>query len=380
MTIQKTLPVRLLIAGLSLAATACQTTKVERVVEVSDDGKGATLQLSRDSKSLLAVDLASEAKTARQELKARKELSLQLMNSIAELSLLSGNPGQAALEARALLKRDLKNTDAMKTLIKVSLAQNRPEEAILMAENAIAVQPRDADLQCLKGLAEYLVGDSLAARQSWKKALEINPTHVSAHMNLGTLYYHNRNVQLAGAAFEKALALQPQNPDALIGKALVMSAQGQAEPAKQLLVQLLQRSPKSSLVLYNLAVLEKEKFQNFAAAMDYTERYLATAKGDRRSTEKFIAQREELKVLMAKRQGPMSDQQLRELAATRAQGAQQPGEDDTQTRRDAQLTTNTEAAEGNAAQQEARPDETMSKKGSIDVNTDDAQSLEDAIK
>jgi hypothetical protein len=77
----------------------------------------------------------------------------------------------------------------------------------------------------------------------------------------------------------------------------------------------------------------------------------------------------------------MSDQQLRELAATRAQGAQQPGqEDDAQTRRDAQLTANTEAPESNAAQQGAKAAEDAPKKGSIDVNTDDAQSLEDAIK
>lgn len=369
-------PLTLLLAGLSLsAATACQTTKQARVVEVSDDGQAATLQLSRDNKSLLAADVAAQANTARQQLKERKELSIQLMNSIAELSLLSGNPTQAALEARSLLKRDLKNTDAMKTLIKVSLSQNRPEEAILLAENAIAVQPRDADLQCLKGLAEFLAGDPLAARQAWKKALEINPTHISAHMNLATLYYHNRNVSLAGAAFEKALALQPQNPDALVGKALVMSAQGQAEPAKQLLVGLLQTNPKSPLVLYNLAVLEKEKFQNYTAAMDYTERYLNVAKGDRKSTEKFIAQREELKILMAKAQGPLSDQQLREMAATRSQSIAQPGQDEeaqqaTQTARNAQPSpTETEKSPEDAPQQ-----------GTIDLNTNDAQALEDAIK
>jgi tetratricopeptide (TPR) repeat protein len=362
------------VAALSLAAVACQSSpKSEKVVEMSDDGKGATIQLSRDGRSMLAVDLAAAAKTAREELRSRKELSLALMNSIAELSLLAGDPQMAAREARSLLKRDLKNTDAMKTLIKVAIIQNKPEEAVLLADNAMAVQSRDADILCLKGLASFMTGDPLAARQSWKKALEVNPTHVTAQMNLAALYFHNRNVQHAGAAFEKVLALQPRNPDALVGKSLVLAAQGQAEAARTQLAEVLTRNPKSALVLYNLAILEKERFQNFTAAMEYTERYLAIAKGDRRSTERFIAQREELKMLIAKKQGPMSDKQLREMAATRGQSATPPGQEESpQEAGQGQMVSR--ADEG----QEAQPKPAT--KGAVDVNTDDASALEEAIK
>jgi|GEM_PF-639177 len=384
------------VAILPLFGTACQSTKVQqKVVEVSDDGKGATLQLSRDSRSLLAVDVSEPAKAARSQLKARKDLTVALMNSIAELSLLAGEPKQAALEARALLKRDLKNTDAMKTLIKVSLAQNRAEEAVLISENAIAVQPRDADLHCLKGLAHFLAGDSLAARGAWKKALEINPAHVSAQMNLAALYYQNRNVAQAGTAFEKVLAVQPSNPDAMVGKALVMVVQGQAEAARTLLVEQLKKSPKSALVLYNLAIISKDRFQDFTGALDYTERYLALSKGDRKGTEKFIAQREELKILMARKQGPLTDSALREMAATRSQsvtpdsdgGSGSAGTEDSSTASAGQSKPTVAQASNPGSTSGARVaprgqdnDPASTSARTLDVNTDDTSALEDAIK
>ena len=378
---KKFAPALMALSTVLALTSGCASTSAKRVAEISDNGTAATLQLSRDPKSTLSIDVSKEAKAAREELLTRKDLPQELLNSIAELSLLAGNPDEAAKEARELLKKDLKNLAAIKTLIKVQLVRNRPEQALLIAENALRDAPRDADILGLQGLAHFAANDSLAARASWKKALDANPSHVPSHMNLGALYYHNRNLQLAGASFEKALALQSQNSDAMVGKALVLAAQGQSESAKVLLTELLLGSPKSALVLYNLAVIEKERFQNFEAALGYTERYLEVAKNNRAATEKFIAQREDLKSKISKKGGPLTDQQLREMAQARSPALLDPSSPGSgagsapEAVADEKVAPAPSSPEGSGA---APAPKTSS--GGVDVNTNDAKALEDAIK
>ena len=261
-------------------------------------------------------DYATPSKTARDELAQKKDLSPLLLTSVAELSLLSGDIAKSEQQARAVLKKDLKNTSALKVLIKAALAANKPDAAIILADSALAIQPRDSDILCLKGLAFYKSGDVLSARDTWKKAAEINPSSVIAHLNLGALYFHNRNIQRAGASFEKALVAQPENIEALIGKAVVLDAQGQFEPARTALKTVISKSSKSALAYYNLALIENERFDNAEGALENTEKYLALNKPDRKNFEKLTILREELRGKVAKKGVKMSDEELRKMAAT----------------------------------------------------------------
>ncbi|MFZ4125419.1 MAG: hypothetical protein ACOYJ2_05050, partial [Rickettsiales bacterium] len=92
----------------------------------------------------------------------------------------------------------------------------------------------------------------LDAREDWKKALSIDPTNIPAQMNLAALYFQNRNIALAGTGFERVIALQPQNLDAQVGRALVTSASGNPEEARRSLQTVLTESPKNPLLLANL--------------------------------------------------------------------------------------------------------------------------------
>jgi hypothetical protein len=112
--------------------------------------------------------------------------------------------------------------------------------------------------------------------------------------------------------------------------------------------------------------------------MDYTERYLALAKSDRRGTERFIAQREELKTLMSRKQGPMTDAQLREMAATRAQSVR-PEEENGLGQAAVVGETPSKTASNQAVPTKA-PSGNSRSPAAVDVNTDDAKALEEAIK
>lgn len=359
---------------------ACASTPAP-VSNVSGDGKRVSLQLSRDGNSTLPRAQQKDYLDARKKLLGQKPTASAMLNSIAELSLLAGRSEEARTQARDVLKRDVKNVEALETLVKVALFTDRLEEAKLLAENALSVKPREPDLLCLRGLTSYMRGELVAAREDWKRALELAPGHVTAQMNLGALYYQNRNLAAAGASFEKVLALQPENLDAKIGKGLVLSAQGAADEAREQLRAVYKRQAENPLVLLNLATLERDRFENPKAALEYVEEYLALENKDRGQVERAIAERETLRKMVAAGQTKMTDAQVREMAGQTSQAQSSPastaaGESARET--DAVKTTaaNAPAQTQNKAAEKAP----AAKSSSPSLATDDPNALEDALK
>jgi tetratricopeptide (TPR) repeat protein len=303
----------------ALGFAACATSP-KPVAQIAPTGDEVTLQFSRDSRSAMSELPAERALESRKELQKRKDFTLETMSSVAELGFLGGKLEEAAEEARAVIKKDFKNAEAMKTLIKVYVFSKQPREALLLADNALQVQPRSPDIIGLKGLAYYFLNDFFSARDLWKKALEIHPGHVPSQMNLAALYFQNQNMAQAGAGFERVLAVQPQNVDAQIGKALVLDLQGQSEQARELLQKVARENPTASLVQFNLAVMERDRFENYEKALEHMENCLKSSPKERSSMERALAAREELRALVAKKKmGKLSDEELRQLAKKSAQ-------------------------------------------------------------
>lgn len=406
------LPISLILALTNLGACASSAGRAPLSRQTGAQGDTqVTLQLSRDPRSLNALRAQKEATAARADLLARKDLSETLLSSVAELSFLAGRSEDAAREARALLKRDLKNVEAMKTLLKCSLFQGRLDEALLIANNALGLSPRDPDLFALRGLVHYGLGDTVDAREDWKRGLALNPTHIPSQMNLATLYFQNRFMNLAGSGFERVLAIQPENLDAQVGRALVLNAQGNGADARTRLAAILENHPKNQLVLYNLAMIERDRFQNYEVALKHIERYLELGGQDRTGLERALAHRDALRnLVLAKKTRNLSDDELREMANRTSQAAGAVGEDGSSLTagRPQNVSGSQQATEGGAAKDGAaaapvarRGDErgapgkarsggngataggeSAPKSSGIasPMNTDDAAALEEAIK
>lgn len=368
-----------LFALVGILFVGCASTGGAKVKQLSEDGKQAQIELSTSKKSIIVMKPMKEALEARDEIDKQKEQTLALMSTGAELSLLGGQLAEAEARARKVLKADMKNVEAGKTLLKAAILRNKYQEALLIADNLIVNDAKNPDLFALKGLAHYLNNEPIDARENWKKALAINSSHVSSQMNLGALYFQSRNYAAAGAMFERVLKTQPQNPDAQVGKALVLSSQGNATEARAMLQAVREKNKDSSLVLYNLALIERDRFNNYQASLDYINKYLEVAKSDRVLVERAVAMREELKGVIAKsEQGKLSDSDLRNMADKSSQAV---GDGlDTET---AQVQSNepvkTAAADKPAAKAEPAP---AAKKEAAPVKKDDdsVSALEDAIK
>ena len=88
---------------------------------------------------------------------------------------------------------------------------------VLLLASPLAVVPLNADARSdAKKQSEF--GISVAQRglwreaiYRWERAVEIDPSYAAAHNNLAIAYEHEGEMDKARAAYEKALALEPDN-------------------------------------------------------------------------------------------------------------------------------------------------------------------------
>jgi tetratricopeptide (TPR) repeat protein len=305
-------------------ATACQST-AERGSSSGGSQATAEFQMSSDRESLMAnrnQEAAIKARSALVPQGAKVDASLQL--TVAELSLMGQDVAQAREAARQRLRANVNDVEAMNILIRSFLAEGKLAEAKLMIENAQAIDGRQATTLNLKGLLHHEQGQPILARESWKLALKYDPTYLPAMMNLGALYFHNRNVDQAGIMFEKILAQNPNHLDARMGFALVRYAQGQAEQGRGLLEKVADAQPNSPLVYYNLAILERDGFQNNPKALAYMERFVNLASSipsARKSLENGLQVVTQLKSRIAVDKQKLSDADLRAMAGSPTTGS-----------------------------------------------------------
>jgi tetratricopeptide (TPR) repeat protein len=120
----------------------------------------------------------------------------------------------------------------------------RPAEARAQLDRALALVPSAGldvvhlDLLNNRGIACAMLGDTAAARDSWHRALELDPRFGSAALNLARIDAPAGRLAEARATLEGLLAKSPSNADALRLLVRVQSAQGDVEAAQATLERL----------------------------------------------------------------------------------------------------------------------------------------------
>ena len=94
----------------------------------------------------------------------------------------------------------------------------RATSVLLVAAAVFAASPAFADARSeAKSQVEFGVNVALRglwreAIYRWEKAVEIDPTYAAAFNDLAIGYEHEGMLEKAGAAYERALKLEPNNP------------------------------------------------------------------------------------------------------------------------------------------------------------------------
>ncbi len=97
------------------------------------------------------------------------------------------------------------------------------------------------------------------AIRAYQKAIELNPSAVGAHINLGTIYYNRRQWQLAEQCYRAALSLEPRYALVHFNLANVFDEQDDLEKARQHYEEAVRLDPNYPDPYYNLALVY-EKF------------------------------------------------------------------------------------------------------------------------
>lgn len=103
------------------------------------------------------------------------------------------------------------------------------------------------------------------ARQAYRRALALDPTHADAHVNLGCLEHEAGQLALAEAHYRAALAARPDDAVARFDLAVALEDQGRLDEARAAYEDASIRDPRCAEVHHNLARLCERQGDRAAA-------------------------------------------------------------------------------------------------------------------
>jgi cytochrome c-type biogenesis protein CcmH/NrfG len=187
----------------------------------------------------------------------------------------------AEKKARAVLRKEPLDANALRQLTAALLQQGRFELASLYAEQLAGIKDSEADGQTMLAMARYLGRESLddvrTATTMLQETVKKNPKHVASIVDLGVVYLETGRTAEALKAFEIAVKRCETCAQPFLGLAAAQSVAGAPKDAAKTLERLLSRSPKDLEARLYLAVLYKDALGNAEKAKSLVKEVLASA-------------------------------------------------------------------------------------------------------
>jgi tetratricopeptide (TPR) repeat protein len=117
-------------------------------------------------------------------------------------------------------------------------------KAALEFKNAVQIDPQFSEAFYMLGMVELQKKDMKRAYGNFVKVVELNPRHISAHLQIGKILLMNGMLLEAKEKAEDVLMLAPMHEDALILKASLLMLEKDSEGAITLLTKLHRRGVK----------------------------------------------------------------------------------------------------------------------------------------
>lgn len=169
----------------------------------------------------------------------KDEFNSKVLNNLASLYRLKKQYSKAVDTVRKLLMRDQRNVDAYKNLALVYYDQKKFKLSQTILGNAQkladAAGKKDADIFVDLGMIQIALGDNGKAMAAFKQAVEIDPNHLVANYNIGSLALEHRDYGLAEKSYRVVAKAWPE--DYAVNVALGYALQGEQkwdDAAKQL--------------------------------------------------------------------------------------------------------------------------------------------------
>jgi tetratricopeptide (TPR) repeat protein len=150
--------------------------------------------------------------------------------------LLAGRDFSSALRLFDQLDPEVAESTPIR-IMKASILNSagRPAEAIQIANRIIALESNNTEALMILADAAALQGREPDRRNFLEKIISINPGHARALNDLGNLALGARNLHVAAGYFDRALAAEPDNGEALVGRAVIHRYNREQRRSEQLL-------------------------------------------------------------------------------------------------------------------------------------------------
>lgn len=224
-----------------------------------------------------AIDLRGQGLTTRQvreAVEAVRQWHPDVDQPLAALRIFADGP-------RVVVRVDEQLVEAGSGQLLLDLAVDRLAAAASAMQGEVvddvAWQPTpvDAEAWVTAGVdAEAQGADGqLRAERCYRRALELDPDHPGALINLGNIEYERDHRQAAQALYQRATAVAPDFPDAWYNLANVLDDLGAADAAVQAYERALKCAPAFADAHFNLALLW-EKMGRRRRARPHWQRFL----------------------------------------------------------------------------------------------------------
>jgi len=191
-------------------------------------------------------DFASAARYYEQAKKLAPR-SARLSTRLAHVRFVAGDVERGFKELQAASASDAADSyQADLALITAHLRRRQADKALEALKSLEKKQPTNPLTHNLRGLALAQKRDLGGARKSFERALELQPTYMSAVANLARLDLRARKPDAAKKRYEAVLAKEPNNEQALLGLAVLLRITGaKAQEIEKLLKRAVAGNPTS---------------------------------------------------------------------------------------------------------------------------------------
>jgi tetratricopeptide (TPR) repeat protein len=162
--------------------------------------------------------------------------------ALAHLQRAQNNPGEAIATLHQLLSQNPSYFPAYDEVYNIYLGAGDQEHATATLHSALQAAPRTTSDYLWRGRFLQRLGDNAGAIESARAAAS-DPQLWEAHLLLAQLLNGSGQAPEALNEFRQVLAVQPNNPDALLGAAQLHVLAGQAEEAQKLYERLVSTWP-----------------------------------------------------------------------------------------------------------------------------------------
>jgi len=198
--------------------------------------------------NLARIELAKGDRAAAQRhIERLLDHSKDRLEAMVALFEVSGDRGRYVRSLEAVRESNAKLLEPRVLLAQAYIASGLGDRALKAAQEAAAIAPSSPQVASILGTAQLLADRKSEALTTFRRLTTDHPQSAEAQLRLAEVHVALDDARAAEAAFGKALSLQPDYVEAMVGLAQLHARSGRVDEAAKIAARMREKFPKSAL-------------------------------------------------------------------------------------------------------------------------------------